>query len=306
LLPRVWAAELAEVERLKNRLHEENVYLQEEIRTQHNFEEIVGRSPALLEALTKVEKVAPTDATVLLLGETGTGKELFARALHSRSARKDRPLVKVNCGAIPAGLVESELFGHVRGAFTGALEKRTGRFELAHGGTLFLDEIGELPLETQVKLLRVLQEQEFEPVGSSRTVRVDVRVLAASNRDLEEAVREGRFRATCWRERETWDGRAGARTASGYMSAGGTTACASGSPTGRSSASPSSQTSDSRGPGSQDCGVGTAPDGTTLALRDVSVMSCPAFPRTGLFWSLSTPPGTDVRAHAAADRRRHA
>ncbi len=185
---------LLEVERLKNRLQDENVYLQEEIRTQHNFEEIVGRSPALLEALRMVEKVAPTDSTVLLLGETGTGKELFARAIHNRSARRDRPLVKVNCGAIPAGLVESELFGHVKGAFTGALEKRTGRFELANGGTLFLDEVGELPLETQVKLLRVLQEQEFEAVGSSRTVRVDVRVLAASNRDLEEAARDGRFR----------------------------------------------------------------------------------------------------------------
>jgi Nif-specific regulatory protein len=186
---------LAEVERLKNRLHAENVYLQEEIRREHNFEEIVGSSPALLAVLQLVERAAPTDATVLILGETGTGKELIARAIHDRSARKDRPLVKVNCGAISAGLVESELFGHVKGAFTGALDKRTGRFELADGGTLFLDEVGELPSETQVKLLRVLQEGEFEPVGSSRTVKVDVRIIAATNRNLEDEVKAGRFRA---------------------------------------------------------------------------------------------------------------
>ena len=186
---------LAEVETLKNRLQAENVYLQEEIRREHNFVEMVGSSPALLAVLRKVEQVAPIDSTVLIYGETGTGKELIARAIHNRSARKDRPLVKVNCSAISAGLVESELFGHVKGAFTGALERRTGRFELANGGTIFLDEVGDLPLETQVKLLRVLQEQEFEPVGSSRTVRVDVRVIAATNRDLEEAIRAGRFRA---------------------------------------------------------------------------------------------------------------
>jgi predicted ATPase/transcriptional regulator with GAF, ATPase, and Fis domain len=186
---------LSEVEKLKNRLEAENVYLQEEIRTQHNFEEIVGASPALLSALRKVERVAPTDSTVLIIGETGTGKELFARAIHSRSLRKDRSLVKVNCGAIPPGLVESELFGHVKGAFTGALQNRIGRFELADRGTIFLDEVSELPLDTQVKLLRVLQEQEFEPVGSSRTLRVNVRVIAASNRKLEEEVRGGRFRA---------------------------------------------------------------------------------------------------------------
>ncbi len=185
----------AELERLKDRLQAENVYLQEEIRTQHNFEEIIGNAPPLLETLARIERVAGTDSTVLIHGETGAGKELFARAVHSRSARRQRPLVKVNCGAIPAGLVESELFGHVRGAFTGALDKRIGRFELADGGTVFLDEIGELPPETQVKLLRVLQEREFEPVGSSRTIRVDVRVIAATNRDLEQEARAGRFRA---------------------------------------------------------------------------------------------------------------
>jgi formate hydrogenlyase transcriptional activator len=185
---------MAEVERLKNRLQAENVYLQEEIHREHNFDEIVGSSPALLQLLSQVEDVAPTDSTVLIYGETGTGKELIARAIHNRSSRGKRPLVKVNCGAISAGLVESELFGHVKGAFTGALERRPGRFELANGGTIFLDEVGELPLETQVKLLRVLQEQEFEPVGSSRTQRVDVRVIAATNRDLEKEVAAGRFR----------------------------------------------------------------------------------------------------------------
>jgi formate hydrogenlyase transcriptional activator len=185
---------LAEVETLKNRLQAENVYLQEEIRRDHNFEEIVGSSAPLLELLGQVEVVAPTDSTILIYGETGTGKELIARAVHNRSARKDRPLVKVNCGAISAGLVESELFGHMKGAFTGAIERRVGRFELADKGTLFLDEVSELPLETQVKLLRVLQEQEFEPVGSSRTVRVDVRIIAATNRNLEEEVKAGRFR----------------------------------------------------------------------------------------------------------------
>jgi formate hydrogenlyase transcriptional activator len=186
---------LAELEVLKNRLEAENVYLQEEIRTQHNFNEIVGNSPTLLRALRKIEAVAPTESTVLILGETGSGKELFARAVHSRSRRSGRPLVKVNCGAIAPGLVESELFGHVKGAFTGAIDKRVGRFELANGGTILLDEIGELPLEAQVKLLRVLQEQELEPVGSSRTVRVDVRVIASTNRDLEQGVRQGTFRA---------------------------------------------------------------------------------------------------------------
>lgn len=186
---------LAEVERLKERLQAENLYLQEEIRSEHNFEEIVGKSETLVALLEQVAAVADTDAAVLIEGETGTGKELIARALHGRSSRRDRPLVKVNCGALSAGLVESELFGHERGAFTGAFQRRVGRFELANGGTLFLDEVGELPLDTQVKLLRVLQEKEFEPVGSSETRTVDARVIAATNRNLVEAVREGRFRA---------------------------------------------------------------------------------------------------------------
>jgi formate hydrogenlyase transcriptional activator len=184
-----------EVAALKAKLEKENVYLQEEIRTEHNFEEIVGNSPALLDLLRRVDQVAPTDSTVLIHGETGTGKELVARAIHNRSARKDRPLVKVNCSAISAGLVESELFGHVKGAFTGAFERHIGRFELADGGTLFLDEVGELPLETQVKLLRVLQEREFEPVGSNRSVHVDVRIIAATNRNLEDSISAGKFRS---------------------------------------------------------------------------------------------------------------
>jgi formate hydrogenlyase transcriptional activator len=184
-----------EINNLKARLESENVYLREEILTEHNFEEIIGNSPALLRSLHAVAQVAPTDATVLICGETGTGKELVARAIHSRSGRNGRALVNVNCSAISAGLVESELFGHMKGAFTGAIDRRIGRFELAHGGTIFLDEIGELSPETQVKLLRVLQEHEFEPVGSSRPLRVDVRVIAATNRDLREAVESGRFRS---------------------------------------------------------------------------------------------------------------
>jgi len=186
---------LEQVQKLQKQLEAENVYLQEEISREHNFEEIVGNSREIIQVLEHVETVAATDSTVLIMGETGCGKELIARAVHSRSLRKNRPLVKLNCGAIPTGLVESELFGHMKGAFTGALERRVGRFELANGGTLFLDEVSELPLETQVKLLRVLQEHEFEPLGSSRTLHVDVRIIAASNRDLEKAVQEGRFRA---------------------------------------------------------------------------------------------------------------
>ncbi len=184
-----------EVRRLRDQLAAENVYLQEEIREEHNFSEIVGSGPELRRVMDLVARVAPTSATVLLLGETGTGKELIARAIHERSPRRERPLVKVNCAAISAGLVESELFGHVRGAFTGAVANRSGRFALADGGTIFLDEIGELPLDSQAKLLRVLQEREFEPVGSSRAQCVDVRVIAATNRDLARAVDEGRFRS---------------------------------------------------------------------------------------------------------------
>jgi formate hydrogenlyase transcriptional activator len=184
-----------EIARLRAKLEEENRYLQEEIKSDHNFEEIVGQSRGVTRMLKAVEAVAPAGTTVLLLGETGTGKELVARALHNLSPRRDKALVKVNCAALPAGLIESELFGHEQGAFTGAVARKIGRFELAHGGTLFLDEIGDLPLELQPKLLRVLQEGEFERIGASRTTAVDVRVIAATNRDLETGVREGRFRS---------------------------------------------------------------------------------------------------------------
>jgi len=182
------------LEQEKARLQAQNLYLQEEIKSVHNFEEIIGRSPALLAVLDRVGRVAPTDATVLLNGETGTGKELIARAIHSTSSRKDKPLIKVNCAALPAGLVESELFGHEKGAFTGAIARRIGRFELAEGGTLFLDEIGELSAETQAKLLRVLQEREFERVGGSSPIKADVRIIAATNRDLKKAVSDQEFR----------------------------------------------------------------------------------------------------------------
>jgi formate hydrogenlyase transcriptional activator len=184
-----------EVRRLRDRLAAENIYLQEEIKTEYNFEEIIGQSVPLKRVLRNVEQVARTDATVLIHGETGTGKELIARAIHNLSSRKDRPLVKVNCGAISVGLVESELFGHEKGAFTGALQQRIGRFELADGGTIFLDEVSELPLDTQVKLLRVIQEGELERVGSSKLINVNVRVIAATNRNLAEAVKSGSFRS---------------------------------------------------------------------------------------------------------------
>ncbi len=185
---------LEEVERLSERLRAENVYLKEEITSSQGFDEIVGQSEPLRSTLSKIEHVAATDATVLLLGETGTGKELFARAIHAASARNARPLVKVNLAALPSSLIESELFGHVKGAFTGAVFDKIGRFELADGGTLFLDEIGELEPELQTKLLRVLQEGEFEKIGTSQTVQADVRVVAATNRDLHRAIQEGKFR----------------------------------------------------------------------------------------------------------------
>jgi formate hydrogenlyase transcriptional activator len=184
-----------EIAQLKDKLSEEKLYLQDEIRTEHNFEEIVGESPALKRILKQVETVALTDSTVMLQGETGTGKELFARAIHNLSARRERTLVKVNCAAIPTGLLESELFGHERGAFTGAISQRIGRFELANRGTLFLDEVGDIPPELQPKLLRVLQEQEFERLGSTRTIRVDVRLVAATNADLAQMVDEKQFRS---------------------------------------------------------------------------------------------------------------
>ncbi len=183
-----------QIEELKDKLAEEKLYLEDEIRTEYDFEEIVGESQSLKRALRDVETVAPTDSTVLIQGESGTGKELIARAIHNLSARRERTLVKVNCAAIPTGLIESELFGHEKGAFTGAISQKIGRFELADKGTLFLDEIGDIPLELQPKLLRVLQEREFQRLGSSETIRVDVRLVAATNADLLERVRQGRFR----------------------------------------------------------------------------------------------------------------
>ncbi len=185
---------LAEVSRLKEQLQAENVYLREELELQHGHETIIGQSEAIKRSLVKVEQVAPLPTTVLLLGETGTGKELFARAIHEGSPRRDRPMVKVNCAALPAALIESELFGREKGAYTGALTRQAGRFELAHGSTLFLDEIAELPPETQAKLLRALQEGEFERLGGTQTLKVDVRVVAATNRALDQAVKEGKFR----------------------------------------------------------------------------------------------------------------
>jgi formate hydrogenlyase transcriptional activator len=193
-----WYVAFTDIEdrkRAEERLREENAALREEIDKASMFEEIVGTSPALKAVLSLVSKVARSDSTVLITGETGTGKELVARAIHRRSDRVSRPFVSVNCAAIPRDLIASELFGHEKGAFTGATQRRLGRFELANGGTLFLDEVGELPSETQISLLRVLQEREFERVGSSRRIPADVRVVAATNRDLQAAVRDGSFRS---------------------------------------------------------------------------------------------------------------
>ncbi len=184
-----------QIAELKDKLTKEKLYLEDEIRTEYNFEEIIGESAALKRILKQVETVAPTDSTVLILGETGTGKELVARSIHNVSRRHERTFVKMNCAAIPTGLLESELFGHERGAFTGAIAQKVGRFELAHGGTLFLDEVGDIPIELQSKLLRVLQEQEFERLGSNRTIRVDVRLVAATNRDLTQMAAEKQFRS---------------------------------------------------------------------------------------------------------------
>ena len=185
---------LKEVERLKNKFHDEVVYLREEIKLEHNFDQIIGKSENIKKILKQVEIVAPNDTTVLILGETGTGKELIARAVHNLSSRRARPLVKVNCAALPSNLIESELFGHEKGAFTGATTQRIGRFELADGSSIFLDEIGDLPLDLQVKLLRVLQEGEFERVGGSETIKVNVRIIAATNRNLKKAIESGSFR----------------------------------------------------------------------------------------------------------------
>jgi transcriptional regulator with GAF, ATPase, and Fis domain len=184
----------SEVERLKDRLHAECVYLREEIKLYHNFEDIIGNSKSIKKILADVEKVAPTDATVLIEGETGTGKELIARAIHGLSPRKERPLIKVNCAGLASSLIESELFGHEKGAFTSAVQQKIGRFELASGGTIFLDEIGDLPFDTQAKLLRVLQDKEFERVGGTHTIEVDVRVIAATNRNLKIELKAGKFR----------------------------------------------------------------------------------------------------------------
>jgi formate hydrogenlyase transcriptional activator len=184
-----------EIHELKEQLSKEKLYLEDEIRAEMNFTQIIGNSASLRRALKRVETVAPTDSTVLIYGETGTGKELIARAIHDLSPRRSKPFVKLNCAAIPTGLLESELFGHEKGAFTGAIAQRIGRFEVADGGTIFLDEIGEIPLELQTKLLRVLQEREFERLGSSRTLRTDARLIAATNRDLEAMVSEQKFRS---------------------------------------------------------------------------------------------------------------
>jgi formate hydrogenlyase transcriptional activator len=189
------ACAFGQIRELKDQLSKEKLYLEDEIRTEMNFAQIIGNSAPLRKVLKRVETVAPTDSTVLIFGETGTGKELIARGIHDLSPRRAKPFVKLNCAAIPTGLLESELFGHEKGAFTGAITQRIGRFEVANGGTIFLDEVGEIPLELQTKLLRVLQEREFERLGSSRTLRTDARLIAATNRDLEAMVSEQKFRS---------------------------------------------------------------------------------------------------------------
>lgn len=189
------AIQFEELRRLSDRLAQQNIYLREEIATEHNVEGMIGRSPAVRRVFEQVARVAVTDATVLIIGETGVGKELVARAIHAQSTRADHPLVKVNCAAIPENLVESELFGHERGAFTSATARRIGRFELAREGTLFLDEIGELPSAVQAKLLRVLQDGEFERLGGTQTIKTDARIIAATNRDLTHAMANGIFRS---------------------------------------------------------------------------------------------------------------
>ncbi|NTV15217.1 MAG: sigma 54-interacting transcriptional regulator [Desulfobulbaceae bacterium] len=188
-------ARCAEIKALKSRLEAENVYLQHEAARNDNFGQIIGQSQVLVQVFKQIEQVAPQEATVLLLGETGTGKGVIARTIHSRSSRRERPMVTINCTALPANLIESELFGREKGAFTGANARQVGRFELADGGTIFLDEIGEMPLELQAKLLRVIQDGEFERLGSPRSIKVDVRIIAATNRNLEEEISNGRFRA---------------------------------------------------------------------------------------------------------------
>jgi formate hydrogenlyase transcriptional activator len=185
---------LSEIKTMKDQLETENIYFRRESKMKHQFENIIGQSDGLKYVLYRVEQVAPTTTTILILGETGTGKELIAAAVHNMSPRKDRPLITVNCAALPGNLIESELFGREKGAFTGADTRQIGRFEIAHGSTLCLDEIGELPMELQAKLLRVIQHHEFERLGSSHTIKVDVRIVATTNRDLEEEVRQGRFR----------------------------------------------------------------------------------------------------------------
>src|SRR6185369_1201635 len=191
-------AALAELQELKNKLEAENIYLQEELKLDPTFGEIVGQSEPIRHLLFQIQQVAPTDTTVLITGETGTGKELVARAIHGASSRRNKPLIKVNCGALSPTLIESELFGHEKGAFTGAVARKLGRFELAHGGTIFLDEIGELPAELQVKLLRVIQESEFERLGGTKTIKTDVRIMAATNRNLRVEVDKGSFREDLW------------------------------------------------------------------------------------------------------------